>query len=90
MLETGAWQARAGHANAMAARLAAAMPFPIVHPVEANGVFVEMDEARPGAPARGGLVRLPLPRRLGALHVLLGDDRARRWTNSRRPCSEVA
>ncbi len=28
----------------MAARLAAAMPFPIIHPVEANGVFVEMDE----------------------------------------------
>ena len=45
MLETGAWQARAGHANAMAGRLAAAMPFPIVHPVEANAVFVDMDAA---------------------------------------------
>lgn len=44
MLETGAWQARAAHANAMAQRLAALMPFPIVHPVEANGLFVEMDE----------------------------------------------
>ena len=44
MLETGAWATRAAHANAMAKRLAAAMPFKIVHPVEANGVFVDMDE----------------------------------------------
>lgn len=44
MLETGAWQARAAHANAMARRLAALMPFPIAHPVEANAIFVEMDE----------------------------------------------
>ena len=44
MLETGAWSARAAHANAMARRLAAAMPFRVTHPVEANGVFVEMDE----------------------------------------------
>ncbi|MFZ4606000.1 MAG: low specificity L-threonine aldolase [Caulobacter sp.] len=44
MLETGAWQTRAAHANALARRLAALMPFPIVHPVEANGLFVEMDE----------------------------------------------
>jgi threonine aldolase len=44
MLESGAWTARAAHANAMARRLAGAMPFPIRHPVEANGVFVEMDE----------------------------------------------
>jgi threonine aldolase len=44
MLEGGAWSARAAHANAMARRLAAALPFPLRHPVEANGVFVEMDE----------------------------------------------
>jgi len=44
LLESGAWQTRAAHANAMAQRLAALMPFPIVHPVEANGVFVEMDQ----------------------------------------------
>ena len=44
MLEAGAWSRRAAHANAMAKRLAAAMPFPITHPVEANGVFVTMDE----------------------------------------------
>ncbi|MDO8297276.1 MAG: beta-eliminating lyase-related protein [Caulobacter sp.] len=44
MLESGAWSARAAHANAMARRLAALMPFPVVHPVEANGVFVDMDE----------------------------------------------
>jgi threonine aldolase len=45
MLEAGAWSGRAAHANAMAKRLAAAMPFPITHPVEANAVFVRMDEA---------------------------------------------
>jgi len=45
MLETGAWTARAAHANAMAKRLADAMPFKLNHPVEANAVFVEMDEA---------------------------------------------
>lgn len=44
LLETGAWRTRAAHANAMAQRLAALMPFPIRHPVEANGLFVEMDE----------------------------------------------
>jgi threonine aldolase len=44
MLENGAWSTRAAHANAMAQRLAALMPFPILHPVEANGLFVEMDE----------------------------------------------
>ena len=44
MLETGAWPTRAAHANAMANRLAELMPFPIAHPVEANAVFVTMDE----------------------------------------------
>jgi threonine aldolase len=44
LLETGAWARRAGHANQMAQRLAAAMPFPIRHAVEANALFVEMDE----------------------------------------------
>ncbi len=44
MLETGAWQTRAAHANAMARRLAALMPFPLTHPVEANVVFVAMDD----------------------------------------------
>jgi len=50
MLESGAWTTRAAHANAMAARLAALSPFPVAHPVEANGVFVTMDE-----PALAGL-----------------------------------
>ena len=45
LLEDGAMVRRATHANAMARRLAAAQPFPVLHPVEANGVFVEMDEA---------------------------------------------
>ena len=46
MLESGAWSARAAYANTMARRLAAAMPFPVTHPVESNAVFVEMDEPR--------------------------------------------
>jgi threonine aldolase len=45
MLESGAFTERARHANAMAATLAAACPFELVHPVEANAVFVDMDEA---------------------------------------------
>jgi threonine aldolase len=44
MLRDGAMLRHAAHANAMAKRLAAAMPFPIKHPVEANALFVEMDE----------------------------------------------
>jgi threonine aldolase len=44
MLESGAFVRHAEHANAMAKRLADACPYPIVHPVEANGVFIEMDE----------------------------------------------
>ncbi|MDB5424337.1 MAG: threonine aldolase [Phenylobacterium sp.] len=44
MLESGAFVRHAAHANAMARRLAQAMPFKVMHPVEANGVFVEMDE----------------------------------------------
>jgi threonine aldolase len=44
MLESGAFVQRARHANAMAKALAAASPFEVVHPVEANGVFVAMDE----------------------------------------------
>ena len=45
MLETGAFLRHAAHANQMAQRLAAGMPFKIRHPVEANGIFVEMDDA---------------------------------------------
>ncbi|HXU99273.1 MAG TPA: beta-eliminating lyase-related protein [Caulobacteraceae bacterium] len=54
MLEAGAWRARAAHANAMAQRLAAAMPFPLAHPVQANAVFAEMDEARLAALTAAG------------------------------------
>ena len=44
MLEDGALLRHAAHANAMAARLAKATPFKVAHPVQANTVFVEMDE----------------------------------------------
>jgi threonine aldolase len=46
MLSDGAFLRHAAHANAMARKLAGLMPFPVAHPVEANGVFVEMDEER--------------------------------------------
>lgn len=45
MLQDGSFVRRAAHANAMAQKLAGLTPFPLRHPVEANGVFVEMDEA---------------------------------------------
>ncbi len=45
MLRDGALLRHAAQANAMAQRLAAGQPFRLVHPVETNGVFVEMDEA---------------------------------------------
>jgi threonine aldolase len=54
MLETGAFLANAAHANAMARKLADAMPFPIRHPVQANGVFVEMDDASLARLAKAG------------------------------------
>jgi threonine aldolase len=44
MLQDGALARHAAHANAMAARLAEAMPFKVMHLVQANAVFVEMDE----------------------------------------------
>ncbi|MDE2487642.1 MAG: low specificity L-threonine aldolase [Alphaproteobacteria bacterium] len=44
MLKDGALVRHGAHANAMAKRLEALMPFPVRHPVEANGLFVEMDE----------------------------------------------
>ncbi|MDP1598636.1 low specificity L-threonine aldolase [Phenylobacterium sp.] len=44
MLESGAFVERAAHANAMAQRLSKLTPFPVRHPVEANAVFVEMDD----------------------------------------------
>lgn len=48
MLESGAWPDRSAHANAMTRRLAEHVqrrtPFRITHPVEANAVFVDMDE----------------------------------------------
>ncbi|MFN3573240.1 MAG: threonine aldolase family protein [Phenylobacterium sp.] len=45
MLQDGSFVRRAAHANAMAQKLAGLTPFPLRHPVEANGVFVEMDDA---------------------------------------------
>lgn len=44
LLADDAMVVRAAHANAMARRLAAAMPFPLRHPNEVNAVFVDMDE----------------------------------------------
>jgi threonine aldolase len=44
MIESGAWLERARHANAMAKKLAGLMPYSIRHSVEANALFVDMDE----------------------------------------------
>ena len=44
MARDGALLRHAAHANAMARKLAALSPFPTTHPVEANAVFVAMDE----------------------------------------------
>lgn len=46
MLEDGAVFRHAAHANAMATKLAALMPFQINHPAQANAVFVAMDAAQ--------------------------------------------
>lgn len=46
MLEDGALFRHAAHANAMATKLAGLMPFRVTHPVQANAVFTEMDDAR--------------------------------------------
>ncbi len=54
MLADGAFVRHAAHANAMAKRLAAGMPFKILHPVEANGVFVDMADAPLDALRRAG------------------------------------
>jgi threonine aldolase len=45
MLEDGALLRHAAHANAMAQRLAAQMPFKFNHAVATNGLFVDMDES---------------------------------------------
>ncbi len=55
MLDSGAFVTRAAHANAMAHRLAALMPFKIVHPVQANGLFVEMSDEQHAALVAQGL-----------------------------------
>ena len=55
MLESGAFVSRAAHANQMAQRLAALMPFRIVHPVQANGLFVEMSDEQHRALSAKGL-----------------------------------
>ncbi len=44
LLENEAWEGHAAHANLMARRLAAASPFRVTHPVDANMVFVEMSD----------------------------------------------
>ena len=44
MIETGAIITHAAHANAMARRLAALMPFEVAHKVQANGVFANLPD----------------------------------------------
>ena len=44
MIESGALITHAAHANAMARRLAALMPFEVAHKVQANGVFANLPD----------------------------------------------
>ena len=44
MLESDGWRDRARHANRMARMLAELTPFRVRHPVQANAVFMEMDD----------------------------------------------
>ncbi len=46
MLESGAFVRHAAHANAMARKLAAESGLRLMHPVESNGVFAELDPGR--------------------------------------------
>ena len=46
LLESGAWEGHAAHANLMAQRLAAASPFALAHSAEANMVFLNMTDAQ--------------------------------------------
>lgn len=59
MLESGAWLERARHANAMAKKLAALMPFELAHPVQANAVFARMDEGARGRLTQAGWKAIP-------------------------------
>jgi threonine aldolase len=45
LLRDDAWTRHAAHANAMARKLAAGLPHPILHPVDGNMIFAEMDAA---------------------------------------------
>jgi threonine aldolase len=58
VLESGAWQRHAAHANAMARRLASALSgvpgVNLARPVEANAVFVHMSAASAGGMAAAG------------------------------------
>lgn len=49
LVESGAWFANARAANAGAARLAAAAPHRLLHPVEANALFVRLSAAEKAA-----------------------------------------
>ena len=46
MLESGAFGRHAAHANAMARKLAAESGLKLLHPVESNGVFAELEPGR--------------------------------------------
>ena len=54
MLDGGAFVRHAAHANAMARKLAAECGLDLAHPVESNGVFAWLDEARHHALTRAG------------------------------------
>lgn len=66
MLESGAWSVRSRHANNMARRLADALPYRPVHPVDTNAVFLKLRD--------GHRKRLT---QTGWVHYQLADGAAR-------------
>jgi len=61
LLTDNAWVRHAGHANEMARRLAAALPFRPIHPVQTNAVFIRPPDHVQLALRRRGWIAYPFP-----------------------------
>ena len=90
LLEDELWRRAAGHANAMAARLAAAVAgvdgVTVTQAVQANARLRDPARGRRRARCRSdGLLRLGRAHRRGALDVLVGHHARRTSTGSPRP-----
>ena len=90
MLDDDLWLANARAANAGAARIAAAAGARLIHPVEANEVFVRLSPGEAAALRAAGLRLLRLGGRRGALRRLVAPARGRRWRRWRRRSRAMA